>query len=101
MANVDLYEVPDTAEYAEVEQALGHDTDTARLPVLASVGAAGQVIWRYKMQAQDAGAAPPGFVYWIASGTADEAGAGYAGASPAPIGAMVVGSVRVLARWQG
>jgi len=60
-----------------------------------------EVVWYFKMQAEDAGAAPPGFVYWIAVGAADEAGAGYSGASPTPIGAMVLGSVRVLARWQG
>lgn len=53
----------------------------------------------YMMLAQDQGR-PAGSNYsvWKSTGSPDFAGAGYAGSSPTPVGAMVVGSVRILAR---
>lgn len=58
-------------------------------------GGSPPVVTYYKMRARDSGAAAPGYVTWVAS-TKDFAGAGYAGALPTPVGAMVAGSVIVV-----
>jgi len=50
----------------------------------------------FVMRARDAGrSAGSDYVVWIARGEADFIGDGYGGATPTPIGAMVVGSVVV------
>lgn len=54
----------------------------------------------YKMRAQDSGAAPPGYVTWVSTGSPDFAGVGYAGGTPTPIGAMVPGSVVLADEWR-
>ena len=47
----------------------------------------------YHMRAVDSGA---GYVFWESVGSSDFAGAGYSGATPTPVGAMVPGSVVLL-----
>jgi hypothetical protein len=67
--------------------------------VLAGGGGTTTILY-FKMRAQDSGASPPGYVTWVAQGAPDFAGAGYSGATPTPVGAMVVGSAVVAAQWE-
>lgn len=80
MANVDLYEVPDTAEYAVVENALGHDVVTTQLPMVSSVGAGGSIAY-YQMQANDS--VTNALYTWTVTGAPDWAGASYPGPNAA------------------
>lgn len=50
---------------------------------------------RYKMRAQDGGAAPPGYVTWVVVGSPDFAGDYYSTGVPTPVGPMVAGSAVV------
>lgn len=62
-------------------------------------GGGGAVTTYYKMRAIDDGAAPPGYVTWVAT-TPDFAGAGFSGGTPTPVGSMVPGSAVVAAHWE-
>lgn len=84
---------------------LGHGTSdslvTRRPDYMTAPTVTGGGTVYYKMRARDSGASPPGYVTWVVQGVPDLAGAGYPGASPTPVGAMVPGSVVVASAWEG
>lgn len=63
-------------------------------------GGGGAPTIKYKMRARDNGVPAPGYVTWVTTGNPDFAGAGFAGGTPTPVGAMIPGSAVIADEWE-
>ena len=87
MADTPQVQVPIVAPIAQSEDSHGQ--------VLAVEFQIGPIISTFKMRGRDAGRSPGSdYIVWIFTGAEpDFAGTEYAGGTPTPIGALIVGSV--------